>query len=224
MLVADPGATRARDRERLAAAMREAGALALKSFGGPLKSWTKHGDSPVTEVDIAVDELLRARLTEAEDGWLSEEGENDLGRLTRRRVWVIDPIDGTRAYIAGGIDWSISAALVENGRPTVAVVYAPASEEFFGAALGDGATRNGAPIAATVGAGLDGARLGGPRRMLEWLASHHPEFVATPRIRSLALRLVRVADGGLDVAITSGNSHDWDLAAADLWCTKPVAR
>jgi myo-inositol-1(or 4)-monophosphatase len=216
LLVADPRAARARDRERLSAAVREAGALAMKSFGGTFKSWTKHGDSPVSEVDIAIDELLRAHLCEANDGWLSEERENDPARLERHRIWVIDPIDGTRAYIAGSIDWTISAALVEDGRPTVAVVFAPASDEFFVATLGGGATRNDAPIAVTAGAGLDGARLGGPRRMLEWLAKHHPEIAAMPRVRSLALRLVRVADGGLDLALTSGNSHDWDLAAADL--------
>jgi len=216
--VTDLAATRLQDYTRLTAAVREAGALALNAFGRPLKSWIKHGDSPVSEADIAVNELLRTRLmiTGADDGWLSEESENDPARLTKPRVWVIDPIDGTRAYIAGREDWSISAALVEDGRPTVAVVFAPVTDELFVALAGKGATRNGAPMAASAGASLDGARTAGPKRALESIAAHRPGLVITPRIHSLALRLVRVAQGELDAAIAGGNSHDWDLAAADL--------
>jgi myo-inositol-1(or 4)-monophosphatase len=218
LLVTDSGAARLQDSTRLAAAVREAGALALKTFGKPLKSWTKHGDSPVTEADIAVDELLHARLADAAGGygWLSEESENDPTRLTKRRVWVIDPIEGTRAYIAGRADWSISAALVEDGRPTVAVVLVPVSDEIFTAVLGKGATRNSAPIAASTGAGIDGARFAGPRRVLESIATRNPGLVAIPRIFSLALRLARLAQGEIDAAIAGGNGCDWDLAAADL--------
>src|SRR5262249_54916011 len=155
-------------------AVREAGALALKSFGQSPKSWTKHGNSPVSEVDIAIDALLRARLLDADDAWLSEEGEHDPERLKRRRVWVIDPIDGTRAYLAGRTDWSVAAALVEDGRPTVGALFAPASQEFFLAALGEGATRNGVPMAATSGTDFAGARFGGPAKMSEWLATQYP--------------------------------------------------
>ncbi len=129
--------TRAADCRRLTAAVREAGALAMKTFGTAPKSWFKDGDSPVSETDIAVNELLRARLLDgSDDGWLSEESENQPARLARSRVWVVDPIDGTRAFLAGHPDWSISAALVEEGRPTVAAVYAPASEQLFVAVRG----------------------------------------------------------------------------------------
>jgi myo-inositol-1(or 4)-monophosphatase len=211
-------ATRLQDSERLAAAVREAGALALKSHGGELKSWFKHGDSPVSEVDIAVDELLHARLIDpaSDDGWLSEESENDPVRLTKRRVWVVDPIDGTRGYIAGRADWSVSAALVEDGRPTVAAVFAPATDELFIARAGEGATRNGAPIAVAEGAGLEGAKIAGPKRRLDPIAARYPRLVPVPKIFSLALRLVRVAQGELEAALAGPNSHDWDLAAADL--------
>jgi len=205
------------DYARLVAAVREAGVLALKSYRQEFKSWIKHGDSPVSEVDIAVNDLLRERLVASEDeGWLSEESENDPARLTKRRVWVVDPIDGTRAYIAGREDWSISAALVENGRPTLAALFAPVTDELFVATLGGGATRNAATISVSDGAGIDGARLAGPRRVLEGIAAKHPELVIIPRIHSLALRLVRVAQGEIEAAIAGGNSHDWDLAAADL--------
>jgi myo-inositol-1(or 4)-monophosphatase len=203
---------------RLAAAVREAGALVLKTFGGPIKSWTKQGDSPVSAADIAVNELLHGRLADAatDYGWLSEESENDPARLSKRRVWVVDPIDGTRAYLAGRADWSISAALVEDGRPVVAAVFAPVTDELFVAILGEGATRNAAPMTASVGSDLDGARIAGPRRVLESLAIRRPGLVAMPRIGSLALRLVRLAQGEIEAAIAGGNGHDWDLAAADL--------
>ena len=209
--------SRAADRERLAAAVRDAGAIAMKFFRGEFKRWTKGtGDSPVTEADIAVNDLLRARLPEPGDGWLSEESENDPSRLGARRVWVVDPIDGTRAFIAGREDWSVSAALVEAGRPVVAVVFAPAADELFLAVAGAGATRNDAPIRVSSGAGLDGARIAGPKRLLDWIAGRHPGLVAMPRVHSLALRLVRVAQAELDGAIAGGRASDWDLAAADL--------
>ena len=110
----------------------------------------------------------------------------------------------------------MSAALVENGRPIAACLYAPVSEEFFMAVAGLGATRNGAAIAVTPGAALDGARVAGPKGFLERLQAAAPPFTVMPRTHSLALRLARVAQGDFDVAIAGGNSHDWDLAAADL--------
>ena len=104
------------------------------------------------------------------DGWLSEESENDPTRLAARRVWVVDPIDGTRAFIAGREDWSVSVALVVDGRPVVAALFAPVTDELFLATVGGGATRNGVAIRASSGGSLDGARVGGPKRMLERIA------------------------------------------------------
>jgi myo-inositol-1(or 4)-monophosphatase len=208
---------RLRDRERLAAAVKEAGAIALSFFRGSFRSWTKgQGDSPVTEADIASNDLLQRRLVSPGDGWLSEESENDPSRLTARRVWVVDPIDGTRAFIAGREDWSVSVALVEDGRPVVAALYAPVTDELFLATGGGGAMRNEIPIQASTGGGLDGARVAGPKRMLERIAAGGAGIVAMPRVHSLALRLARVAHSELDAAVAGGNGHDWDLAAADL--------
>jgi myo-inositol-1(or 4)-monophosphatase len=208
---------RLRDRDRLVTAVKQAGAVALKYFRTPLKTWTKgSGDSPVTEADIAANEVLRSGLLSAGEGWLSEESENDPARLSARRVWVIDPIDGTRAYIAGRDDWSVAAALVEAGRPVVAAVYAPATDELFVAVAGSGALRNGAPIRASAGNSLVGAKVAGPKRMLDRISRLGAAIVAMPRVHSLALRLVRVAHSELDAALAGGNGHDWDLAAADL--------
>lgn len=199
--------------------VREAGELAARSHGtAELRSWTKGGGSPVTEADIAVDRFLRERLTRLvpDCGWLSEESEDDRARLGSARLWIVDPIDGTRAYVNGRTDWAISVALVEHGRPVAAAIYAPLEDGLYLAAAGEGATRDGAPIAVSAGDALDGARAAGPKPMLERLAHAAPGIVAEPKVHSLALRLARTATGRLDIAFASGNSHDWDLAAADL--------
>jgi myo-inositol-1(or 4)-monophosphatase len=208
----------ARAVEVLGASVREAGLLALSMFGTPLKNWTKGASSPVCEADIAVDGLLRERLGSAEPGiaWLSEESADDPARLASPLVWIVDPIDGTRGYIAGMPDWAVSAALVENGRPIAACLFAPVTDEFFFAVAGQGATRNGAAIAVSPGAGLADMSVAGPKNFLERVAAITPPFTVVPRVHSLALRLARVAQGTIDAAIAGGSSHDWDLAAADL--------
>ena len=208
---------RALVRDRLASAVREAGALALHMFRGRPASWIKGASSPVSEADLAVDALLRERLLAIRDaGWLSEETEDDPARLQRAEVWVVDPIDGTRAYLAGLAEWVIAAALVRFGRPLVAALYAPVSDELFLSVAGGGATLNGAPIRASTGDQLAGATFSGAKRRLDSLAAIEPRIVTAPRIPSLALRLARVATGALDGTFAAPNSHDWDLAAADL--------
>ena len=203
--------------DRLALAVREAGALALQTFRRQPVNWIKGVSSPVSEADVAVDALLRERLLAIRDaGWLSEETEDDPARLGRAEVWVVDPIDGTRAYLAGLPDWVIAAALVRAGRPLVGALYAPVSDELFLSAAGDGATLNGAPIAASTGDHLAGATFSGAKRRLDSLAAIEPRIATVPRIPSLALRLARVATGALDGTFVAPNSRDWDLAAADL--------
>jgi myo-inositol-1(or 4)-monophosphatase len=200
------------------AAVREAGALAVKFRENSPKSWNKHGGSPVSEADIAVDNFLRDRLMQlAPDcGWLSEETEDDPVRLSAPRVWVVDPIDGTRAYLSGRDDWSISVALVENGRPVIAALFAPVLNTFYAASAGTQTTRNGIAVATNPGESLHGIKAAGPKPMLERLAKQAPDLMMEPKVFSLALRLTRVAAGTLDLAFASHNSHDWDLAAADL--------
>ena len=197
--------------------MREAGALARKTAQSAFRHWTKGEDrSPVTEADIAVNDLLHQQLTALcpGAGWLSEETAEIPSSTTL--MWIVDPIDGTRAFISGRADWSISVALVEDGRPLVAALYAPVSEEIFLAARGTGATLNGAPIKANDGDGLRGAKIAGPKRYLDRFSSLAEGTLAQPKVHSLALRLSRVAHGNLDAAFSSRGSHDWDLAAADL--------
>jgi myo-inositol-1(or 4)-monophosphatase len=212
-----PASELSRDRDRLAAAVQEAGAVAKRFFGGQFRKWTKgEGDSPVTEADIAANDILHKHLLEPGDGWLSEESENDPTRLGAARVWVVDPIDGTRAFIAGREDWSVSAALVVAGRPVAAALFAPATDELFLAAAGGGAILNGTAIRVSPGLDLRGANIAGPKRMMERVAAQAAGMTVVPRIHSLALRLARVAHGAIDAAVAGGNGHDWDLAAADL--------
>ncbi len=160
-----------RDAALLAETVREAGALALSLFRTELKTWTKGASSPVSEADIAVNDLIEQRLRSAtpDYGWLSEESADNTARLARSLTWIVDPIDGTRAYLARQDDWSVSVALVADGVPVVGAVFAPASGEFFFATRGRGAVRNGAPIAAAPGAAVDFSRIAGPRPLVERL-------------------------------------------------------
>jgi myo-inositol-1(or 4)-monophosphatase len=192
---------------KLARAMRDKG----------MKTWVKGKDSPVSDADIAADALLRERLTAAAPAyeWLSEESAEIAGKASHRRRWVVDPIDGTRAFIKGQSDWSVSVALVEDGRPIAAALFAPETDELFTAVEGGGASRNGAKIFVSGRDTIAGARIAGPRFALDRLQTS-TEFENMPRIHSLALRLTRSATGEVDIAFASENSRDWDLAAADL--------
>jgi myo-inositol-1(or 4)-monophosphatase len=208
-----------RDAALLTETVREAGALGLSLFRTELKSWTKGASSPVSEADIRVNDLIESRLRSAtpDHGWLSEESADDDARLGKRLVWIVDPIDGTRGYLAGREDWCVSVALVADAQPVLAAVFAPASDEFFFAMRGQGALLNDVPIQATSGTGLDFSRMAGPKPLVERLSGQpSDEIILHPRIGSLALRLCRVAQGRLDAAFAGGQSRDWDLAAANL--------
>jgi len=207
-----------REAALLEVAVRQAGELALSLFRTELKNWIKGASSPVSEADIAVNDLLERKLRSAtpDYGWLSEESADDEARLGKPLAWIVDPIDGTRGYLAGREDWCVSAALVADASPVLAAVFAPASKESFFAIRGQGATRNGVPIRATGGTDMDFSRMAGPKPLVERLSPSGEGITLHPRIGSLALRLCRVAQGNLDAAFAGGQSRDWDLAAANL--------
>jgi len=213
----------AQARDQLIAAAREAGEIALGFFrhgeGTSARIDYKHGGSPVTQADIAVDDFLRERLGAAFPGagWLSEETADDPVRLAGDSLIVVDPIDGTRGFVAGDARWAVSIALVRDGRPVAGVVHAPALGETFAAAAGAGAQLNGASIRVSRRETLAGARIGGPKPMIEAIGrAIGAPLVAQPRIPSLAYRLAQVARGAFDLGLASERSHDWDIAAADL--------
>ena len=207
------------DADLLTASAREAGALAMTYFRRDPKTWTKGETSIVSEADLAVDALLASRLRGARPGygWLSEETTDDGARLEGDRVFVVDPIDGTRGFLAGGADWTVSLAVVEEGRPVAAALFAPVVGAMFQASQGAGARRNGERLAVSNRAQLSGANLVGSRRLIrhvleqESIHLEHRAFVA-----SLAYRFALVAAGEVDVAIARPGAYDWDLAAADL--------
>jgi len=209
----------AEDQALLVAAVREAGAIAMNYFGTDVKTWEKQGGTPVSDADIAVNQHLHRRLGEARHdyGWLSEETEDDPTRLARRRVWVVDPIDGTKAFLTGTPHFCHSVALVEDGRPILAALFNPAVDEFYEAEAGRGARLNGKPIRVSDRSELEGCSMAAFEPMFRnprWTQPWPPMNVIDRN--SVAYRLALVASGAVDAALALNSKNDWDLAAADL--------
>ena len=215
-----PGGPWSADLALLLDAARDAGAIALRHFRADPKSWDKEGGlGPVSEADLEVDEMLRARLLSArpDHGWLSEETEDDPRRLACERVFIVDPIDGTRAFIAGETGFSHALAIAVGGRVRVAVVHLPAREETYWAVEGGGAWRNGEPVRPSAAADADAARIliSKPHLQPEHWPGGPPRV--GPNFRpSLAWRLCLVAAGRFDAMITFRPAWEWDVAAGDL--------
>jgi len=204
-------------------AARNAGELALAYFrpGATTRAEIAHkaGGSPVTEADFLVDRFLRQRLETLlpEAGWLSEETEDSPARLSKNLVFVVDPIDGTRGFMTGRAAWAVAVALVEDGRPLIGVIHAPALGETYVAVKGAGARLNNKVIKVSKLHAIDArARVAAPVFLAKRLHEVGFRFDLQPKIPSLALRIAAVASGALDAGFASGNSCDWDIAAADL--------
>lgn len=207
------------DYALLKTAAREAGELALTYFRKSIIVKRKIDGSEVSEADLALDVALKLALhaPRPDYGWLSEETEDDAERLQSSRVWMVDPIDGTNAFLRHVPEWTVSAALVEDGRPVLGAVFNPATGEFFHAMRGKGAFLNDEPIAASEKSTLDGALLiasGGLFKKKIW-KEPWPE-VKTQWVNSVAYRLALVACGRADATISLSNKSEWDLAAAAL--------
>lgn len=206
---------------RLEAIAREAGEIAMGYFRRGARTAAaisyKGGGSPVTEADFAVDRFLfeEMRRLAPQAGWLSEETADSDERLSRDMIFVVDPIDGTNAFTRGDDRWAVSIALIEGGRPTAGVVHAPAREETFTGARGQGAFLNGARLPPIARGSLAGALAIAPRPLHERLAALPQNIAIAPRMPSLALRLVDIAAGRHDLVISSPNARDWDIAGAD---------
>jgi myo-inositol-1(or 4)-monophosphatase len=199
--------------EAMAAAAREAGALALRRWRTDYRRWEKSPGHPVCEVDLAVDALLRERLRaiDPDAGWLSEETLDNAARLSARRVWVVDPIDGTRDYLRGRRGWCVSVAMVEDGAPAIGILDAPARDEHWRAVRGRGATLNGAPLQGSGRTLLSGARV-----PADTLPAIDEDLVAIPRPNSIALRIAMVASDEADLCASVRWGKEWDIAGAAL--------
>jgi myo-inositol-1(or 4)-monophosphatase len=210
--------TAADDLQLLRSAAVTAGIIAIGYFRKELKHWTKEHNSPVSEADIVLDKFLHSALTTARPdyGWLSEETADTTDRLSRRRTFVVDPIDGTRAFIKGEDPWSVSLAVVEDGVAIAGVVYAPARDEMYEAALGEGALLNGKPIVRQRPANRHAPVIPAPGAVHQELQANGFDYIRGPAYPSLAYRLVQVATGKLDAAVARRGSQDWDLAGAAI--------
>lgn len=206
----------------MVAVAKRAGDLALEWYRHGARTSagieTKAGGSPVTEADHAADALLKAELgaLDPEAGWLSEETADTPERLSRPRLFIVDPIDGTRAFMAGDPRWGVSVALVEAGVPIIGLLHMPALRETFTALTGQGAFLNGQPIRVSGAADLTGARLAGSRPLVERFAKTGSPITYVDKVPSLAYRIAMVAKGQIEAGLASTNAHDWDIAAADL--------
>jgi myo-inositol-1(or 4)-monophosphatase len=207
------------DLELIEKAVREAGAIAREISAGHWKTWHKTDGSPVTEADLAVNKYLTEHLRAARPdyAWLSEESEDDRSRFSAQRIFVVDPIDGTLAFVKRRPHFTICVAVVENERPVTACVYNPITDECYTAAAGEGAFLNGQRIHVSATERLEGCNMEAskatfthPRWDQPWPTMH----VENPN--SIAYRVAQVASGKFDAAITMAELHDWDLAAADL--------
>ncbi|MCB1332345.1 MAG: 3'(2'),5'-bisphosphate nucleotidase CysQ [Roseivivax sp.] len=215
------------DLALLIAAARRAGEIAMGYVGKRFEVITKPQDnSPVTEADLAVNAMLDETLRAARPdyGWLSEESADSPARLTARRVFVIDPIDGTRSFVAGDDTWAHSLAVVQDGVPLAAVVYLPMKDQLYSAIQGGGAALNGAPITASDAHDLASARVLTTKPNLDprhW-RSAVPDLRRSHR-PSVAYRLSLVAEGRYDAMFTFRPSWEWDIAAGALLVTEAGA-
>lgn len=205
------------DLDLLVGAAKEAGREALKFFRNDVEVWWKNGgSSPVTAADHAANDILleRLRSARADYGWLSEESEDDPARIDQDRVFIVDPIDGTRAFMEGRDTWVVSAAVTERGRTLAGVLYAPSLDELYVADASGRVEKNGKPLRIVPHARPP--RVSAADDMMKRFARSLGEIERLSRIPSLAYRLAMIADGRLDATIVKPNAHDWDLAAADL--------
>ena len=205
-------------------AARAAADVALGFAGQSPQVWDKPGEAgPVTEADLAVDALLRDRLTAARPhyGWLSEETPDTPDRLARDAIFIVDPIDGTRGFIANGPDWGHALAVAHGGQITAAVVLMPRMDKCYTAARGQGAALNGTPLRASARTAPDGGTILARRALMG--AEHWPGGppAMEPTQRSpMAYRLATLAEGCFDAAFTPHPIWDWDLAAGLLLLTE----
>lgn len=203
--------------------VRQAGKIALSYYGKTIQTERKSDGTEVSEADLAVDDFLKNQLNRSKQpiAWLSEETEDSTERLSTDLVWIIDPIDGTRAFLQGRDEWAISAALVWKGKPVIGVVYNPARDEFYEAKIGQGAKCNQILLNVSAKSELSGSRMISSKSIAKHKIWHTP--LPEPEIlwvNSMAYRLCLVASGHVDATISLSQKNDWDIAAAHLLVTE----
>lgn len=200
---------------RIQSALDAARLVFARFTPGAIEAEYKAGHDPVTEADRAVDAILRQHLLRAGEGWLSEESADDLSRLDKHRVWVVDPLDGTREFVQGLPEFAVSVGLVEDGKPVAGGIYNPATKETFVGSLPTGVTYNGRFAQPSQRNSLAGALVLASRSEVkrgEWKRFEGSEFTVCP-MGSVAYKLARVSAGLADITFTLTPKHEWDVAA-----------
>lgn len=201
--------------ERLHSALEAAREVLSRFTPGAIETEFKAGHDPVTEADKSVDRVLRQNLLRDSEGWLSEESADDLTRLTKSRVWVVDPLDGTREFVQGIPEFCVSIGLVENGQPVAGGILNPATDETFLGSLTSGVTYNGKQVRPSQKTSLQGAVVLASRSEVkrgEWKLFESAKFQVRP-MGSVAYKLALVSAGLADVTFTLVPKHEWDVAA-----------
>jgi myo-inositol-1(or 4)-monophosphatase len=206
----------ATDLDRIREGLRIAGAILMKySEEGFSTERKDERNDPVTEADLECDEALRTFLPQPGDGWLSEETADDDSRLACSRVWVVDPLDGTREFVEHIPEWCVSIGLVEAGEPVAGGIYNPKTEQMIVGAVGSGVTLNGERVTATDRGDLAGAVVLASRSEVkrgEWNRFEGENFTVKPT-GSVAFKLGLVAVGEVDATWTLVPKSEWDVAA-----------
>jgi myo-inositol-1(or 4)-monophosphatase len=207
--------SQAKTLQRIESALGATRAVFRRFSMGAIEARYKIGHDPVTEADAALDAVLRKELVRDGEGWLSEESVDDLGRLKKSRVWVVDPLDGTREFIAGIPEFCASVAMVEEGRPVAGGIYNPATNETFLGSIQSGVTYNGKPVNSSQRKSMNGALVLASRSEVkrgEWKRFEDADFQIRP-MGSVAYKLALVSAGLADVTFTLVAKHEWDVAA-----------
>lgn len=195
----------------------EAAMEVLQGFrAGAMRAEHKSGGrGPVTEADRAVDQVLARILPREGEGWLSEESQDDPSRLSRHRVWAVDPLDGTKEFVEGIPEWCVSVGLVEDGRAVAGGIANPATGEIVLGALGHGVTYNGRPARVSDRKSVEGAVVLASRSEVsrgDWERYRDAPFTVKP-MGSVAYKMALVAAGLADATWTLAPKHEWDVAA-----------
>ncbi len=209
-----PNHPHAETLQRIRLALESARLIFARFTSGAIEAEYKAGHDPVTEADTAVDAALRRELVREGEGWLSEESVDDRSRLKKERVWIVDPLDGTREFVAGIPEFCVSVAMVENGIPVAGGICNPATNETFLGALDAGVTYNGKPVRVSQRTSLEGATILASRsetRRGEWKRFENTSVRVRP-MGSVAYKLALVAAGLADITFTLTPKHDWDVA------------
>ena len=210
MSSSSPGETLRRIQSALEAARQVFTRFTL----GAIEAEYKAGHDPVTEADTSIDAVLRKELLREGEGWLSEESVDDLSRLEKKRVWIVDPLDGTREFVAGIPEFCVSVAMVEGGIPVAGGICNPATNEIFLGSLDSGVTYNGKPARASQRTSLEGALILASRsetKRGEWNRFKKTALNIRP-LGSVAYKLALVSAGLADATFTLTPKHEWDVA------------